>query len=55
MDAAAEFAAFAFGNETSEQVAKVYWDSGREVLVVESALPVEVRAERVLAVHVNVE
>jgi len=55
VDAAAQFAAFASSDEVH---AKVYVDDEsyhEPVLIVESSIPVEVRAERVTAIHVEVD
>ena len=52
VDAATNLAAFAFGS-SDEVIAKIHWDTGRECLVVESAVTVEVQAERVYAVRVE--
>ena len=52
MDAATNLAAFASSDEV---IARVEWDSDRLVLLVESSVPVEVNAERVTAIHVEVE
>jgi len=52
VDAATNLAAFASSDEV---IARVEWDSDRLVLLVESSVPVEVNAERVTAIHVEVE